>query len=108
MSIFKPAETWDDLISAQEKFCLERHVGYFHLRSGHPYYCQLIALLGILDLPWIEICIMKKEDIDIERFINDENLWFTVTGKLTAFYFRVGVLFPRPPTDLHTHTLSED
>ncbi len=83
----EPGSTWDDLIFVRENFCLERHGGRLRLRLGHPYYYQLIALLGILDLPWIDICIMKNEDIYIERFTNDENTWFTIKEKLTAFYF---------------------
>jgi hypothetical protein len=48
---------------------------------------QLIALMGILDLPWIDICIVKNEDLHIERFMDDYNVWAMVKRKLTTFYF---------------------
>ncbi|CAF4533278.1 unnamed protein product [Rotaria magnacalcarata] len=74
----EPGAIWDDLIHGREHFCLERYSGRLRLRPGHPYYYQLIALMGILDLPWVDICIMKNEEIYIERLINDENVWFTI------------------------------
>ncbi|CAF1977923.1 unnamed protein product [Rotaria magnacalcarata] len=78
--------TWDDLIFIRENFCLERYNGQLRLRPGHPYYYQLIALMGILDLPWIDICVMKNEDLHIERFTHDEHIWSTIKEKLTNFY----------------------
>ena len=83
----EPAATWDDLIFARENFCLERHNSRLRLRSGHPYYYQLITLSGILDLSWSDICIMKREDLNVERFIHDEVAWSTINEKLTTFYF---------------------
>ncbi|CAM4850307.1 unnamed protein product [Rotaria magnacalcarata] len=77
----EPGAIWDDLIHGREHFCLERYSGRLRLRPGHPYYYQLIALMGILDLPWVDICIMKNEEIYIERLINDENVWFTVKNQ---------------------------
>ncbi len=46
-----PGATWNDLIFTRENFCFEYHDGRLRLRPGHPYYYQLIALMGILDLP---------------------------------------------------------
>ena len=83
----EPGATWNDLILTRENFCLERHGGRLRLRPGHPYYYQLITLLSIVDLQWIDICIMKNEDIYIERFIKDDNTWPTIKEKLTTFYF---------------------
>ncbi|CAM4850310.1 unnamed protein product [Rotaria magnacalcarata] len=82
----EPGAIWDDLIHGREHFCLERYSGRLRLRPGHPYYYQLIALMGILDLPWVDICIMKNEEIYIERLINDENVWFTVKEKLKCVF----------------------
>ncbi len=79
--------TWDDLISARENFCLERKDGKLQLRSDHPYYYQLIALLGILDLSWIDICILKGQDVYLQRLTNNEHVWSTIKKKLTTFYF---------------------
>ncbi|CAF1654234.1 unnamed protein product, partial [Adineta ricciae] len=70
-----PGATWDDVIFTRENFCLDRHAGHLRLRADHPYYYQLITLLGILDLPWIDICVMKNEDIFIQRLINDYYVW---------------------------------
>ncbi|CAF1434443.1 unnamed protein product [Rotaria magnacalcarata] len=84
----EPGAIWDDLIHGREHFCLERYSGRLRLRPGHPYYYQLIALMGILDLPGVDICIMKNEEIYIERLINDENVWFTVKEKLSNFFFK--------------------
>ncbi|CAF1354405.1 unnamed protein product [Rotaria sordida] len=70
----EPTATWDDLIFIRENFCLERHDGRLRFRPEHPYHYQLIALLGIHDLPWIDFCVMKHEDVHIERFINDESV----------------------------------
>ena len=55
----EPGATWDDLIYVRENICLERLNGRLQLRPGHPYYYQMIALMGILDLPWLDMCIMK-------------------------------------------------
>jgi hypothetical protein len=78
--------TWDDLIFTRENFCLKRHDDRLRLRPSHAYYYQLIILIGILDLPWINICIMKNEDLYIECFSNDHNMWSTIKEKLTLFY----------------------
>ncbi|CAF5014343.1 unnamed protein product, partial [Rotaria sp. Silwood1] len=51
----KPAATWHDLIFAPEYCCFERHNGRLRFRPGHLYYYQLVILLGILDLSWIDI-----------------------------------------------------
>ncbi len=32
--------------------------------------------------------IMKNDDIYVAHFINDENIWFTIKERLTAFYFK--------------------
>jgi hypothetical protein len=84
----EPSATFDDLINVRENFCLERVSGRLRLRHGHPYYYQMITLMGILELDWIDICIMKNEDIFIERFIHDENVWYTIKEKLTNFFFK--------------------
>jgi len=60
----------------------------FYIRSDHPYYFQLITLLGVLDLPWIDICILKGQDVYIQRFTNNEEVWSTIKKKLTSFYFK--------------------
>ncbi|CAF1445300.1 unnamed protein product [Rotaria magnacalcarata] len=70
----EPAATWDDLISTRENFCLERYNGRLRLRPGHPYYYQLITMMGILDLPWIDFCVMKNEELYVERFMNDPSI----------------------------------
>ena len=82
-----PNVTCDNFISVREHFCLERSYGRLRLRTGHPYFYQLIALMGILDLPWIDICIMKCGDIHIQRFVHDESVWLLIKQKLTNFYF---------------------
>ncbi|CAF4465176.1 unnamed protein product, partial [Rotaria sp. Silwood2] len=83
----EPNATLDDLIFSRENFCLERYCGQLRLHSGHPYYYQIIALMGILDLPWLDLCVMKNEELHIERFTNDENTWSSIKTKLTNFYF---------------------
>jgi hypothetical protein len=80
--------TWDEVILTRENFCLERYAGRLQLRHDHPYHYQIITLLGILDLPWIDICIMKNEDIYIQRFTNDYYVWSNIKEKLTTFYFK--------------------
>ncbi|CAM4851872.1 unnamed protein product, partial [Rotaria magnacalcarata] len=70
----EPGATWDDLISSRENFCLERKGDKLQLRSDHAYYFQLIALLGILDLNWIDICILKGQDVYVQRLIHNEEV----------------------------------
>ncbi|CAF3376986.1 unnamed protein product [Rotaria socialis] len=83
----EPGATWDDLISIRENFCLEQHANNHRLRRRHPYFYQMIALLNILDLSWIDICVLKGDDIYIERLTNDQEVWATIKKKLTTFYF---------------------
>ncbi len=82
----EPIATWEDLIFVRENFGRERHGDRLRIRPDHPYYYPLIALVGILDLSWIDICRMKDEDIYIERLINDENIWCTIKENVHAFY----------------------
>ncbi|CAF2150816.1 unnamed protein product [Rotaria magnacalcarata] len=83
----EPNATWDDLITVREHFCLEKYGDHLRLRTDHPYFYQLITLMGILDLSWIDICIMKGNDVHIQRFIHDESIWSMIKQKLTNFYF---------------------
>lgn len=80
--------TWDELIAARENFCLERNQDDLQLRLDHPYYYQLIVLLGILDLSWIDICVLKGNDVHIQRFTPNEAVWCTIKQKLFTFYFK--------------------
>lgn len=82
----EPDATWDDLIFILENFFLKRYNDQLRLRPGHPYYCQLITLMSILDLPWIDICVTKNEDLHIERFTHVEHIWSTIKEKPTSFY----------------------
>ena len=84
----EPNATWDHLITVREHFCLERYEGRLRLRTDHPYFYQLITLLGILDLQWIDICIMKGNDVHIQRFAHDDGIWSLVKQKLTNLYFQ--------------------
>ena len=83
----EPNITWGDLIIVREHFCLERYGGYLRLRTDHPYFYQLVALMGILDFPCVDICIMKGNDIHIQRFTHDASVWSSIEQKLTSFYF---------------------
>ncbi|CAF1621492.1 unnamed protein product [Adineta ricciae] len=80
--------TWDSLIAARENFCLEWKDIQLQLRSDHPYYYQLIALLGIIDYAWIDICILKGQDVHIQRLTKNDMVWSKIKQKLTKFYFK--------------------
>ena len=78
-------DTWDDLIDGREHFCMERTNGQLQLRTNHPYYYQLIALMGVSDLPWIDLCVLKGDEVHIQRFQHDPAVWSTIRNKLTVF-----------------------
>lgn len=79
--------TWNDLICVCENFCLEQHGNGHRLRRDHPYFYQMIVQLNILDLTWIDICILKGKRY-LHRTLNKRSRsWCNIKKKLTTFYF---------------------
>ena len=43
--------------------------------------------MGILDVPWIDLCVLKSNDVHTERVFNDSDVWIKIKSKLNDFYF---------------------
>ncbi|CAF1013258.1 unnamed protein product [Adineta ricciae] len=84
-----PGDSWNALMVCREHFCLERSNGQLHLRTDHPYYYQLITIMGVSNQPWIDLCVLENDEVRIERFYPDANIWSTIRKRLTGFYFNV-------------------